>query len=171
MSRAEAEAERAVLGVDGHHGHDAETAEDLRRSFADSEQRRRDLLVDRLRELLGKPLLRRRPHQIDLGDQHVLPEEVLRRPPNERRLAEAARREDDDVLAVEDVTLEFGELGLAVGERVIEGQVAEAEGICVWGHRSEHQKAYSETYQMAYHHLAYVYFPIPVGDSPVARGG
>ena len=80
-------------------------------------------------ELLGQLLLGRGGHQVDLGDQHSLRAELLDRPPDQRRLAVAAGGEDDDVLAVAGVGDELGDLVLAVRERLVERQRAEAEGV------------------------------------------
>ena len=60
--------------------------------------------------------------------------EVLRDAPHQRRLAIAARREDDDVLAVADVGPQLGDLLLAIGEGIVERQRAVAKGIRVRVH-------------------------------------
>ncbi len=130
MARREAEAERAGVRLDRQHRADAQTAEDLGSAVAHPVERRRHLLVQRLCELRRELLLRRRPHQVDLRDEHLVPtDELLRGPPDEGRLAVAARREDDDVLAVADVRLELAQLRLAVGEALVEGEVAEVERV------------------------------------------
>ena len=137
VARREAEPERAGVRLDRQHRADAQSAEDLGGAVAHPVERRRHLLVQRLRELRRELLLRRRPHQVDLGDEHLVPaDELLRGPPDERRLAVAARREDDDVLAVADVRLELPQLRLAVGEALVEGEVAEVERVDgrVFGH-------------------------------------
>ena len=85
--------------------------------------------MDRARELLRERGRRRRGHQVDLRDQRLLGRQLLRRAPHQRRLAEAAQREDDDVLPVANVGLELGDLRLAVGERLIERERAVAEGV------------------------------------------
>ena len=69
-----------------------------------------------------------------LRHEHLLAHELVRRPPDERGLAVAARREDHDVLAVADVGLELGDLLLAVRERVVERERAEAERVDVSRH-------------------------------------
>ena len=126
----EAEPECAVGRVDGHHRQDPEPAEDLRRALPYPEERARDLLVDRLRELRGELLLGRRAHQVDLSDERPVPaHELLGSPPHERRLAVAPGGEHHHVLAVQDVRLELGELPLAVGERLVEREIAEAERV------------------------------------------
>ena len=58
-----------------------------------------------------------------------MPDELLHRLPDQRRFAVAPRREDDDVLAVQDVELELLDLSLAIRERLVERQPAEAEGV------------------------------------------
>ena len=64
-----------------------------------------------------------------MGDEHVLGDRLLRDAPHERRLAIAPRGEHDDVLAVQDVGEELLDLGLTVGERLVEGERAVAERI------------------------------------------
>ena len=82
-ARVEAEGDRAVLGIDPHHWGDAQAGEHPQ-ALACAKQARGDLLVDRSGELLGKLLLCRRPHQIDLRDEHVLGHELLGDPPDQR---------------------------------------------------------------------------------------
>ena len=53
----------------------------------------------------------------------------LTRAPDQRGLSVAARGEDHDVLAVADVGDQLGELAVAVGERLIERQRAEAKRV------------------------------------------
>ena len=130
VARREAEAERAGVRVDGHHRPHAQAAEDVDRALADALERRRQLLVERLRELRGELLFRRRAHEVDLRDENlVTAHELLRRAPDQRGLPVATRREDDDVLTVEDVGLELPKLVVAVGEALVEGEIAEVEGI------------------------------------------
>ena len=124
----EAERNGGVLGVDRHRRGDPEPAEHRERLLARAERRRRDALVDRLRELL-RELLRGRRHQVDLRGQHALASEVGDGPEHERGLAVAARCEDHDVLPVADVRLQLAQLPLAVGERLVEGERAVAEGV------------------------------------------
>jgi hypothetical protein len=62
-------------------------------------------------------------HQGAPGDQ------LLRKPPDQRGFPISSRREQDDVLAVAGVGRELGELGLAIGEGVVERQRTEAERI------------------------------------------
>jgi hypothetical protein len=62
-------------------------------------------------------------------DEHLPGSDELGHAPYERRLAVAAGSEDDDVLAVADVPAQLADLDLAVGERLVEGQSAEAERI------------------------------------------
>ena len=62
--------------------------------------------------------------------------QLLRRPPHQRGLAVAPRREDHDVLPVADVGAQLGDLGLAVREGLVEGERAELEGIDV-GHAGQ----------------------------------
>ena len=64
-----------------------------------------------------------------MRDEHVLRDRALGHPPDERRLAVPPRREDDDVLTVQDVRQQLGDLGLAIGERLVERERAVAEGI------------------------------------------
>ena len=61
-----------VLGVDRDRRRDPQAAEDAERPLARPEKRGGDPLVDRLRELLGELLLRRRRHQVDLRAEHTL---------------------------------------------------------------------------------------------------
>ena len=68
------------------------------------------------------------------ADQHAPAHEVLRDAPHQRRLAIAARREHDDVLAVADVGPQLGDLLLAIGEGIVERQRAVAKGIGVRVH-------------------------------------
>ena len=124
----EGEAELAALRVEGHDRRDAEALEDAQ-ALARAEERRGEVVVDRLGELLGEPLEGGGGHEVDVGDEHVLRDRLLRHAPDERRLAVAARREDDDVLAVQDVGQELGDLGLAVREGVVEGEGAVAERV------------------------------------------
>ena len=92
--------------------------------------------MDGPRKLRRELVLGRRPHEVDLRHEHVLLDEHLRGPPDQRRFAVAARSEDDDVLAVAGVRHEAVDLGPAVREGVVEGEGAEAEGIdgVVFGH-------------------------------------
>src|SRR4029079_10380257 len=92
-------------------------------------ERSGDVLVDRRRELLGEPLLGRGPHEVDLADEDPLADEALRDAVDERRLAEAAGGEDHDVLAVAGVGEQLGDLVVAVGERLVAGERAEAERV------------------------------------------
>jgi hypothetical protein len=91
------------------------------------EEHRRELVVDRLGELLGELLPRGRGHQVELGDEHASAAQLLDGAQHERRLPVAPRGEDDDVLSVQDVGLELAQP--AVGEGLIEGERAEAEGV------------------------------------------
>ncbi len=124
----ESEAELAGLRVDGDDGRDPEPGEHAQELLR-AEEDRGDVVVDRLGELLRELLLRRRGHQVDVRDEHALRDRLLRDAPDERRLAVAPRGEDDDVLSVQDVGEELRDLGLAVGERVVERERAEAEGV------------------------------------------
>src|SRR4029453_6778604 len=108
------------------------------RLLARAERRRRDPLVDRLRELLGELLLRRRRHQVDLRRPHALASEVGDGPEHERGLAVAARCEDHHVLPVADVRLQLAQLPLAVGERLVEGGRAGAGGGLWFRHTAEY---------------------------------
>src|SRR5262249_4674453 len=74
-------------------------------------------------------LLGRSRHQVDLGDEDLVLDDVLDHAPDERRLAVAARREHDDVLAVEDVARELADLVLAIRERLVQGESSVAEGV------------------------------------------
>jgi hypothetical protein len=124
----ERETDGAVVRVERHDRPQSQALEGTQ-ALARTEQRRRDVVVDRLGELGGELRRGGDRHQVELRDQHVLGHQLLRGPPDQRRLAVASRREHDDVLAVQDVGLELGELGLAVGERLVERQRAVAERI------------------------------------------
>ena len=132
----EAERHVAGLGLDRDRRAHAQVGEDPQ-ALLGAQQRRGDVVVDRARELLGELGRRRRRHQVDAGHEHLLAHQLVRCAPHERGLAVAARREDDDVLAVADVGLELGDLLLAVGERVVERERAEAEGIDVVRHADQ----------------------------------
>ena len=128
----EAEAHRPVLGIDGDGGRDPQAAEHLE-PLLGPEQDRRDVLVDLLRQLLGELLLRGRGHQVDLGHQHPAPHQLLRRPPRQGGFPVAARGEDHDVLAVQDIGAKLCDLVLAVHEGVVEREGTEPEWIAVFG--------------------------------------
>jgi hypothetical protein len=134
----ESERDRGVLGVDRHGRRDPQPAEDRQRALARAEQRRRDAFVDRLRELLGELLARGRRHQVDLRGEDTLPPEVGDRAQDEGGLAVAARCEDHHVLPVADVRLQLSQLPLAVGERLVEGERAVAEGVLRLRHTAEY---------------------------------
>ena len=146
-ARIEAEAELARGRVDGHDRGDPQAREDAQ-PLPRAEERRGEVVVDRLGELLGEALRGRRRHEVDVGDEHVLGDRLLRDAPHERRLAVAPRSEDDDVLAVQDVGQELLDLGLAIGEGLVEGERAVAER--VRRHRTERSIGY------AYVRYAYV---------------
>ena len=129
VTGGEAERHRAVVGIERHHRSDPESPEELRRTVARPQERAGDVLVDRRGQLRGELLLRRGLHQIHLRDQDALPRQLLRRPEDERRLAVPARGEDDDVEPVADVRLELTQLVVPVGERRVEGEIAEVERI------------------------------------------
>ncbi len=91
------------------------------------ECRRRSTRRASRRELL---LAHRGLHQVDPSDENVvLADQFLRDPPEQRGLAVAAGREDDDVLAVENVRLQFCDFLGPVGERVVQGEIAVAERV------------------------------------------
>src|SRR6476660_8986514 len=89
----------------------------------------REIAIDRSRKRGGKLFLRRRLHQIDLGDEDASSHEMLRRPAYERRLAVAARRDQRDVLPVPEIRLEGAELALPVREGLVEGEIAVVERV------------------------------------------
>ena len=124
----EGEPDLAGVRLDRHHGRDPQPCEHAQ-TLARAKEDRGEVVVDRLGELLGEPLLRRRGHQVHVGDEHALLDGLLRDPPHERRLAVAPGGEDDDVLAVQDVGEELGDLGLAIRERLVERERAVAEGV------------------------------------------
>ena len=68
-------------------------------------------------------------HQVAVGDEDVVPQRLLHRAEDERRLAEPPRREQDDVLAVAQVGGELVALALAVDEGVVERQGPERERV------------------------------------------
>jgi len=67
--------------------------------------------------------------QVEVAEQRLLTHRLLGRAQDEGGLSVAAGRVDEDVLAVEHVRDELAQLGLAVGERLVERQVAEGEGV------------------------------------------
>src|SRR5581483_10271135 len=137
VAGAKGEAQVSRLRVDGHHRRDPQAGDDVRHALADSEERFRDLVVDRFCERSCQLLLRRGQHEVHLGHEDLAPsDETLRCAPDERRLAVSARREDDDVLAVSHVGRQLCELPLAIGEPGVQGDVAEVEGVAVAGHCS-----------------------------------
>ena len=69
-----------------------------------------------------------------MGDEDPPAMELLLDAPDERGLPVAARREDDDVLAVSRVGDELRDLLRPVGERVVERERAVAERIGQLGH-------------------------------------
>ena len=103
-----------------------------------AQQRRGDVVVDRARELLGQLGRRRRRHQVDAGDEHLLAHAAPAPRANERGLAVAPRGEDHHVLPVADVGAQLGDLRLAVGERLVERERAEPErvDVCHAGQRN-----------------------------------
>ena len=78
----EAEAEPAGRGVDGDDGCDPETREHPQ-PLARAEERGGNVLVDRLRQLLGELLLRRCRHEVGVRDEHALCDRLLRGAPDE----------------------------------------------------------------------------------------
>ncbi len=127
-ARVEAERHRAVVGVDGDRGGQAQAREHLQ-ALLRVPQPGGQLLVDRLRELRSQQVLRGGAHQVHLGDQDALPHELLRHPPEQRRLAVPARGEDDHVLAVAGIGDERVDLDLSVRERRVQRQGPESEGV------------------------------------------
>ena len=132
VASVEAEADAAGVRVEHDLRRDPKAAEERRDLLPHARAGCRHVVVDRRGELLGELLFRRRREQVDLRDEHVAGgDELLGGAPDERGLAVAARREDDHVLAVSQVCGQLAELGLAVRERFVEGEVAVAEGIGV----------------------------------------
>ena len=116
---AEREAEARVVRVDRDRRLDAQAAKEREPAFARADQRRRDVLVDRLGETRCQPLLRRGRHQVDVGDEDAPAQQLLDRTEHERRLPVPPRAEDHDVLAVAHVRDELRKLALAVGESLV----------------------------------------------------
>src|SRR5215211_2168848 len=129
MARSETERQRRVVRVDGHRRGDAQAAEDRERYLARAVNDRCDVLVNRLRELLGELLLGRSRHQVDLGDEDPNRHQLLLDAPDQRRLPVAPRRQDHDVLAALCVGDELVDLRHAIGERLVERQRAIPEGV------------------------------------------
>jgi hypothetical protein len=125
----EAEAKRSVGRVDLHRRNDPEATEEARGLLERLVDGRGDVRVDRLRERGREPLLRRRAHEVAVADEHLLPQRLLGRAQDERRLAVAPRRVQEDVLAVAHVGRELAHLVLPVGERLVEGEIAERERV------------------------------------------
>ena len=119
MAAGEAEAERAVYRVDGDRRRDPQSAEDPEVLLGP-----RDRAEQMVRDLLGEPprelLLGRGEHQVDFRDERLAARELLRHAPDQRRLPVAARGKDDDVLPVAGIAEQCGNLGVAVGERVVQ---------------------------------------------------
>ena len=125
----EAEAQRAVARVDLDRRPDAQAAEELGRTLERLTDRRGDVRVDRLRQRRRQALLRRRLHQVAVADQRLATHRLLCSAQHQRRLAVPAWGVDEHVLPVAHVGDELAELVLPVGERFVEGEVAEGEGI------------------------------------------
>ena len=79
-------------GSIGHRRRDPQAGEHPQ-ALLGAEQRRGEVVVDRLGELRRELGARRRRHQVDLRDQHLLGDELLGDAPDQRRLAVPARRE------------------------------------------------------------------------------
>src|SRR5262249_1331319 len=71
----------------------------------------------------------RRPHQVAVGDENTVGDDLLDGAQHERGLAVAARCHEHHVLTVAHVADELGELTLAVCEGRVEGEGAEGKGI------------------------------------------
>ena len=149
VAGGEREAERAVGGVDRDRRRDPQPAEEGRSAITGPLEARQQVAVDRARELLRELLLRRRRHQVDGCDQDALGEEVLLRAPDERRLPIAPGGEDHDVLAVADVLLELAQLGVAIGERLVERQCAVAKRVGLGRGRHYTLWYYTAQYEMS----------------------
>jgi hypothetical protein len=121
LGDAEAEGEAAIVGIDVDRRLNLQATKRRKRLLSNPLQRRGDLLVDRPRQGRGEALLGRGGHQVDLGDQHPLPRQGIGGAPDQGGLAAAARGEDDDVLAVADVTGQLGKLAFSIGEGIVEG--------------------------------------------------
>ena len=80
--RVEGEAELARVRVDRHDRGDPKPREDAQ-PLACAKQRRGEVVVDRLGELLREPFGGRRRHQVDVRDEHVLLDGLLRHAPHE----------------------------------------------------------------------------------------
>jgi len=126
---AEGEAEGAVARVDLDRRADAEVAEELGGLLERVADGRRDVRVDGLGERGREALLRRGLHEVDVADEELLGERRLGRLQDERRLAVAAGRVDEDVLTIAHVREQLGHLVLAIGEGLVEREVAEGEWI------------------------------------------
>ena len=98
----------AVARVDLDRRADAQAAEELGGLLERVADGRRDVRVDGLGERGREALLRRGLHEVDVADEELLGDRRLGRLQDERRLAVAARRIDEDVLAVAHVCEELG---------------------------------------------------------------
>src|SRR5689334_10657810 len=133
LGHAEAEGERAIVGVDVDRRLNLQPTKRSEGALAHPLDGGGDLLVDRSREGGGEALLAGRRHQVDLDDEYALRGEGARCPPNERGLAKATGSEDDHVLSVADVVRELAQLRFTVGKSLVEREGAKAEGVgCVY---------------------------------------
>jgi hypothetical protein len=130
VSGAGIETERhgAVIRIDGDRGREAQAGEDLQ-SLLRIPQTCGQILVDGPRQFGGELVLGRRPHQVNLSDEDVFPDQLLGHAPHERGLAVAPRGEDDDILSIARVSHQARNLRLAIGECVVQSQGSEPEGI------------------------------------------
>jgi hypothetical protein len=85
--------------------------------------------IERRGELVGEALPGRGAQQIDVCDQDVLLADCLHDRGDERGLAVAAWRDDQDALPTAQITHELARLGFPIGEVLASGHVAESEGI------------------------------------------
>jgi hypothetical protein len=126
--RLEHEAERPFV-VDLDRRPHAQRAEEARGAIDGDAGRGVELRRDRLCERRREPLLRRRLHQVAVAHEHVGLDRFLRRAENERRLAVAAWRVQDDVLPVHHVARQLAHLVLAIREGGVERERSEDERI------------------------------------------
>ena len=124
----EAETQRAV-GVDLHRRLHTQVAEERCRALGGLPQLAVDVLMDRSGERGGQALLRRGPHEVAVGDEHLVAGSLLGRAENQGRLPVAPRRVDEDVLPVPHVGDQLPQLVLTIGKSPVERERAEGERV------------------------------------------
>src|SRR5207248_509238 len=128
----EAERERRVVRIELHRRPDPQVSEESRRAFERLPRRRVDVAVNGFRQRGREALLRRDPQQIAVADEDPVRDRLLGGRQDERRLAVAPWRVDENVLAVAHGGAELRELVLAVGEGLVEREGSELERVVMF---------------------------------------